>query len=133
MTCTADMQVEYASSDEVNIPFKFYYGPNLFKLLKSYGHNFEKIVPLGGWLIGWINRVVIINCFDFLSKFISNYGIIILILTILIKLVISPLTLKSYMSSAKMKVLKPETTPLILKFRATSLHGRSTSPLSRPT
>src|SRR5574344_1878202 len=133
MTCTADMQVEYTSSDEVNLPFQFYYGPNLFKVLKSYGHNFEKIVPLGGWLIGWINRVVIINCFDFLSKFISNYGIIILILTILIKLVISPLTLKSYMSSAKMKVLKPETTPLILKFRATSLHGRSTSPLSRPT
>lgn len=108
MSCTADMQIEYASSDEVNIPFKFYYGPNLFKVLKGYGHNFEKIVPLGGWLIGWINRIVIINCFDFLSKFISNYGIIILILTILIKLVISPLTLKSYMSSAKMKVLKPE-------------------------
>lgn len=116
MTCTADMQVEYASSDEVNIPFKFYYGPNLFKLLKSYGHNFEKIVPLGGWLIGWINRVVIINCFDLLSKFISNYGIIILILTILIKLVISPLTLKSYMSSAKMKVLKPEIDKIAEKY-----------------
>jgi membrane protein insertase, YidC/Oxa1 family, C-terminal domain len=109
MNCDAKMQVEYSSSSsDVVIPFQFYYGPNLYKVLKSNGHNFEKIVPLGGWLIGWINRVVIINIFDFLNRFISNYGIIILLLTIFIKLVISPLTIKSYMSSAKMRVLKPE-------------------------
>lgn len=109
MNCKANLQVDYASnSSDQTIPFEFYYGPNMFKVLKSYGHSYEKIVQLGGWLIGWINRVVIINIFDFLNKFISNFGIIILLMTIIIKLVISPLTLKSYMSSAKMRVLKPE-------------------------
>ncbi len=108
MGCQAHMQVEYDAANEVNIPFQFYYGPNLYKELKSYGYGFEQIVPLGGWLIGWINRVIIINCFDFLNGFISNYGIIILLMTIFIKLIISPLTFKSYMSSAKMRVLRPE-------------------------
>lgn len=108
MDCDARMQVDYKGGEEVNIPFKFYYGPNLYKELKEYGYGFEQIVPLGGWLIGWINRVVIINCFDFLNGFISNYGIIILLMTIFIKLIISPLTFKSYVSSAKMRVLRPE-------------------------
>lgn len=108
MTCGANMQVEYIAGDVVTIPFRFYYGPNLYKVLKSYDYGFEKIVPLGGWLIGWINRVIIINFFDFLSKYIVSYGIIILLMTIFIKLVISPLTFKSYASSAKMRVLKPE-------------------------
>lgn len=108
MECAANMQLEYTAAEEVNIPLKFYFGPNLYKELKSYDYGFEKIVPLGGWLIGWINRVIIINCFDFLSRFISNYGLIIFLMTILIKLVISPLTIKSYLSSAKMRVLKPE-------------------------
>ncbi len=108
MDCRANMLVDYSGADVVDIPFSFYYGPNLYKVLKSYDYGFEKIVPLGGWLIGWINRVVIINFFDYLSRFISNFGIIILLMTIAIKLVISPLTLKSYMSSAKMRVLKPE-------------------------
>lgn len=108
MDCSASLAIDYSAADEVVIPMKYYFGPNLYKELKSYGYGFEKIVPLGGWLIGWINRVVIINCFDFLSRFISNYGLIIFLLTIFIKLVISPLTLKSYLSSAKMRVLKPE-------------------------
>ncbi|MBR2477440.1 MAG: membrane protein insertase YidC [Bacteroidales bacterium] len=108
MDCRANMLVDYDAAQVVEIPFSFYYGPNLYKELKSYDYGFEKIVPLGGWLIGWINRVVIINFFDYLSRFISNFGIIILLMTIAIKLIISPLTLKSYMSSAKMRVLKPE-------------------------
>ncbi len=108
MDCRANMYVEYDAAEAVEIPFSFYYGPNLYKVLKSYDYGFEKIVPLGGWLIGWINRVIIINFFDYLSRFISNFGIIILLMTIAIKLIISPLTLKSYMSSAKMRVLKPE-------------------------
>lgn len=117
MYCHAELSVSAEkNSQEQIIPLKFYFGPNLYKELKSYNAGFEKIVPLGGWLIGWINRVVIINCFDFLSRFISNYGIIILVLTILIKLVISPLTFKSYMSSAKMKVLKPEVEKINAKY-----------------
>ena len=116
MACKASMEVGYEAGEEVEFPFQFYFGPNHFKTLKSYGHNFEKIVPLGGWLIGWINRVIIINCFDFLNKFISNYGIIILLLTLIIKIVISPLTLKSYMSTAKMRVLKPEIDKINAKY-----------------
>ena len=108
MYCTANMQVPYMSADVVEIPFKFYYGPNLYKELKSYGLGFQNIVPLGGWIIGWINRVFIINFFDFLGKYIASFGIIIILMTITIKLIISPLTLKSYLSSAKMRVLKPE-------------------------
>ncbi len=108
MHCEANMQVPYSVEEEVSMPFQFYYGPNHYKTLKSYDQGFEKIVPLGGWLIGWINRYIVILVFDLLNKFIGNYGLIILILTILIKIVISPLTLKSYMSSAKMRVLKPE-------------------------
>lgn len=106
--CKAYMQMSYGRGEDVNIPLHFYFGPNLYKTLKSYGNYFEKIIPMGGSIIGWINRVVIVNTFDFLRKYISNYGIIILIMTILIKLVLSPLTYKSYLSSAKMRVLKPE-------------------------
>ena len=116
MDCSAKMQVEYEPSENLTIPFEFYFGPNHYKTLKSYDYGFEKIVPLGGWLIGWINRVIIINCFDFLSKFISNYGLIILLLTIFIKIIIFPLTYKSYMSSAKMRVLKPEIEKINAKY-----------------
>ncbi len=116
MRCNAIVQVPYLDSPEINIPLEFYYGPNHFKTLKSYDNGFEKIVPLGGWIIGWINRYIVILVFDFLSRFITNYGLIIFLLTILIKIVISPLTLKSYMSSAKMKVLKPEIDKINAKY-----------------
>lgn len=116
MNCTAIMQLPYSGEESVNIPLQFYFGPNHFKTLKSYDMGFEKIVPLGGWIIGWVNRYVIIVVFDFLSKFINSYGIIILILTILIKLIISPLTIKSYLSSAKMRVLKPEVDKINAKY-----------------
>ena len=95
-------------SADFTLPFNFYFGPNHFYTLKSYGESFEKIIPLGGKVIGTISRYVIIPTFNWLSKFIRSYGLIILILTIMIKLVISPLTWKSYSSSAKMRVLKPE-------------------------
>jgi len=95
-------------SSEFVLPFNFYFGPNHFYTLKGYGEGFEKIIPLGGKVIGTISRYVIIPTFNWLSKSINSYGLIILILTILIKLVISPLTWKSYSSSAKMRVLKPE-------------------------
>lgn len=116
MACSANMEVPYEAENVTEFSFKFYYGPNLYKTLKSYDYGFEKIVPLGGWLIGWINRVFIINFFDYLSRFISSYGLIILLMTIAIKLIISPLTFKSYMSSAKMKVLKPELEKINAKY-----------------
>ena len=95
-------------SADFTLPFRFYFGPNHFYTLRSYDEDFEKIIPLGGKVIGAISRYVIIPTFNWMSGFIRNYGLIILLLTIMIKLVISPLTWKSYSSSAKMRVLKPE-------------------------
>ena len=109
MQSAAEMTVALdTASPDFELPFSFYFGPNHFYTLKSYGEDFEKIIPLGGKVIGTISRYVIIPTFNWLSRFISSYGLIILILTIMIKLVISPLTWKSYSSSAKMRVLKPE-------------------------
>ena len=110
MTCSAHARagVDMMKAGDKVIPFDFYFGPNHYHTLKSYDRKYEKIIPLGGWLVGWISRFIIIPCFDLLGRFISNYGLIILIMTILLKIVISPLTIKSYMSSAKMSALKPE-------------------------
>ena len=99
-------------------PTKFhtYYGPNQYKVLKSYDKDLagddklrlQHIIPMGWSLFRWISTGVIIPVFNFLSKYIASYGIIILLLTIIIKLVILPFTFKSYMSSAKMRVLRPQ-------------------------
>lgn len=87
----------------------FYFGPNKFSILNEYdGLEFQKLVPLGWGIFGWINRWVVIPTFDFLGGFISNFGIVILLLTIFIKLLILPLTYKSYLSTAKMRLLKPD-------------------------
>lgn len=116
MRCEANMQIPFVAGEDVSVPLQFYFGPNHYKTLKSYDKGFEKIVPLGGFLIGWINRFFIIPTFDILNNFIGNYGLIILILTLIIKLIISPLTIKSYMSSAKMRVLKPEVDKINAKY-----------------
>lgn len=109
MNSSAKMMVNIDTrSDDYNMPFKFYFGPNHFPTLKSYDEQFERIIPLGGKLISWINRFVIIPVFNWLSKYFASYGLIILILTLIIKIGLSPLTLKSYSSSAKMKLLRPE-------------------------
>ena len=108
MSCTAKLRSDFQSGSEVVIPYEIYFGPNDYRTLKDYGMKYEKIIPLGGWMVAWFSRLVIIPCFDFLGKFISNYGIVILLMTLLIKLLISPLTIKSYKSSAKMQAVKPE-------------------------
>ena len=117
MSCSAKLRSDFqAGSGSVTIPYDFYFGPNDYRTLKSYDKKYEKIIPLGGWLVGWFSRLVIIPCFDFLGKFISNYGLVILLMTLLIKLLISPLTIKSYKSSAKMQVIKPEVDKLNAKY-----------------
>jgi YidC/Oxa1 family membrane protein insertase len=103
-----------ASSNVVNM--KMYYGPNSTRILKKEGMELEKLVFLGKNIIGWINRFAIIPIFNWLNKYIGNYGIIILILTIIIKIVLFPLTFKSYQSQAKMQVLKPMVEELGKKF-----------------
>lgn len=117
MTGEADLRVDFQpGQSETVIPFEFYFGPNHFKTLKSYDLKYEKIIPLGGWLVGWFTRFVIIPLFDFLHKFISNFGIIILLMTIFIKIVVLPFAFKSYSSSAKMQAIKPEIDKLNQKY-----------------
>ena len=117
MACSAKLRSDFnIAGGDVVLPYEFYFGPNDYNTLKKYDLKYEKIIPLGGWLVGWISRFVIIPCFNFLGKFISNYGLIILLMTLLIRIVISPLTIKSYKSSAKMQVLKPEIDQLNKKY-----------------
>ena len=117
MACSARLRSDFQGGSEVvSLPYEFYFGPNDYAGLKAYDQKYEKIVPLGGWMVAWFSRLVIIPCFDLLGKFIKNYGIVILLMTLLIKLIISPLTIKSYKSSAKMQVLKPEIDKLNAKY-----------------
>ena len=107
--------IPYSSSKANPASFYFYMGPNRYHLLSSYDKfspkedlKLTRLIPLGWSLFRWINAGVIIPVFDWLGKFISNYGIIILVLTILIKMVLWPLTYKSYVSQAKMRILAPD-------------------------
>ena len=116
----ADFMKEYRST--ISLPltaekntynYAFYYGPNDLKIMEDVefeGQNVEldEIIPLGGWLIGWVNRYGTVPIFQWLSDKGLGFGLIILILTILVKLVILPLTYKSYMSTAKMRAIRPE-------------------------
>ena len=101
--------------------FAFYYGPNDFKIMRDVTFegkptHLEDVIPMGGTLIGWVNRYFTIPIFHWLRDHGLNFGIIILILTILVKLIILPLTYKSYMSTAKMRAIRPELEQINLKF-----------------
>lgn len=108
MDCSAKMRAELPVGKNVTVPFEFYFGPNHYQTLKSFDHKYEKIIPLGGWLVGWFTKFFIIPMFDFFHRFIGNFGLIILLMTLVIKIVVFPLTYKSFSSSAKISALKPE-------------------------
>ncbi|MBQ6185146.1 MAG: membrane protein insertase YidC [Bacteroidales bacterium] len=117
MTCQAKVRTDFQPGQhETVVPFQFYFGPNHYKTLKSYDQKFERMIPLGGSVVGIFTKYVIIPTFDLLRKSISNFGIIILIMTILIKLVVLPFAYKSYSSSAKMQAIKPEIDKLNAKY-----------------
>lgn len=112
----ANMHVPFDLTGKNATGFRFYFGPNKYKTLNDYDKgldndkelNLQKLVPLGWGIFGWINQFVVIPVFNFLSSYIGNFGIIILLLTIIIKMILFPLTYKSYLSTAKMRVLKPQ-------------------------
>ncbi|HEX5003474.1 MAG TPA: membrane protein insertase YidC, partial [Bacteroidia bacterium] len=104
----ASFTLPYDHKPSEHFGLQFYFGPNHYQTLKRTGYGMEKIVPLGWGIFGWVNRFLVIPIFNFLNGFHLNYGLIILILTIAIKLLLLPLTYKAYISTAKMKVLKPE-------------------------
>ena len=98
----------FTRSADGTLPLEFYFGPNRFSTLKQQGYDLDKVVSLGWGPLKYINRFAVLPVFNFLKQFNWNYGLIILALTVLLKLVLSPLTYKSYLSMAKMRVLKPE-------------------------
>jgi YidC/Oxa1 family membrane protein insertase len=107
-TFAAKIGMPYEQKPDYSIQMSLYFGPNHVTTLKKYGNELVELVNLGGLMSRVINRYVIIPIFNFLNRFIRNYGLIILLLTIIIKVILFPLTYRSYLSMAKMKVLKPE-------------------------
>ena len=106
------------SNGEIDYKMSWYFGPSDYKTLKQYDKNLEKIIPLGWGIFGWINKFIFIPLFGFLSNTIGlSLGIAIIIFTILIKIAMSPITFKSFLSQAKMKVLRPEITELGEKYK----------------
>ncbi|MGV8879967.1 MAG: membrane protein insertase YidC [Sphingobacteriaceae bacterium] len=105
----ASMDLAYNNQQAITTyPMEFYFGPNRFSTLKREGYDLQKQVDLGWGPLKYINQFAVLPVFTFLEKFHWSYGLIILVLTVLLKLVLFPLTYKSYMSMAKMRVLKPE-------------------------
>lgn len=102
---------------ELNYNMNWYYGPTDYKLLKEYDRNLDEVVPLGWGIFGWINKYVFIPFFAFLSGFLPSYGLAIIVMTIVVRIVLSPVTYKSYLSQAKMKVLRPEINEINEKYK----------------
>lgn len=102
---------------ELDYKMNWYYGPADYKILNSYDKNLDEIIPLGWGIFGWINKLIFVPLFGLLTSLGLGYGIAIILFTILIKLVMSPITYKSFLSQAKMKVLRPELNELNEKFK----------------
>ncbi|MFT4202917.1 MAG: membrane protein insertase YidC [Chitinophagaceae bacterium] len=116
---SADLQLKLPTSATVSIPMQLYYGPNDYTILKQYDNGMKNIVDLGSGMfsfVKYINRGVVIPVFNFITGFVSNYGWAIAILTLVIRILLAPLTYSSYKSGAKMKVLRPELDALKKKY-----------------
>lgn len=112
----ADIAFPYEGTDSESVKMKFFFGPNHYTTLKQYDLSMESLINLGYVVIRQVNQWIIIPTFNFLRNYIDNFGFIILLLTIFIKLLIFPFTFKSYHSQAKMKALKPEIDEINEKF-----------------
>jgi YidC/Oxa1 family membrane protein insertase len=117
-TLSASFSLPYDKKPIQSYGMRFYFGPNHYQTLKKIDDlNLEKLIPLGWGIFGWVNRFLVIPTFNFLDSFNFNYGIIILLLTIVVRIVLLPLTFGSFKSQAKMKVLQPEMTEINDKFK----------------
>lgn len=105
-------------SGELNYAMNMYYGPSDYKTLKQYeGTDLDESVDLGWGIFGFINRIIFVPVFSFLSSFIGNYGLLIILMTIVVRIIMSPVVYKSYLSSARMKVLRPEMQAINEKYK----------------
>ena len=118
MACGSSFRKDFSdvTAKERVYEHEFYFGPNSYKGMKALGQGYEKTIPLGGSIIGLFTKYVIIPVFDFLDGFDFSYGIIILLMTIFIKIVVFPLAYKSFVSSAKMQILRPEVEKINAKY-----------------
>jgi YidC/Oxa1 family membrane protein insertase len=114
----ATLSLPFNPATDKQLDMSFYFGPNKYNIMRKYKLDLERQIPLGWsfFLMQWINRFAVLPVFNFLEGFNLNYGIIILILTILLKIVLFPIAYKTYLSSAKMKLLKPEIDEIGTKF-----------------
>ncbi len=114
----SEIAIPFRYGIDQSLEFSFYFGPNKFKELRQYKLDLERQIPLGWsfFLLSWINIYAVIPVFNFLGSFGWNYGIIILVLTILLKIVLFPIAYKTYKSTAKMRVLKPEIDEISKKY-----------------
>jgi YidC/Oxa1 family membrane protein insertase len=117
-TMHASLELPFSFSKDQTIPMSFYFGPLGFGEMRAYGIDLERQIPLGWgfFLLAWINMYIVIPVFNFLGSYGWNYGIVILVLTVLLKIMLFPIAYKTYLSSAKMRVLKPEVDELSKKF-----------------
>ena len=107
-----------AKNGELDYNMNMYYGPVDYEILSKYeGQQLDRIVSLGWGIFRWINKFVFIPVFSFLSSFIGNFGIVIILMTIVVRIIMSPVVYKSYLSSAKMKVLRPEMQEINEKYK----------------
>lgn len=111
-----ELGVPFNFKGNTNIALQFYFGPNDFYKLQSYNLALEEQIPIGWGILGWINQYAVLPVFSWLGGYGWNYGIVILVLTLMLKFVLFPIAYKTYMSSAKMRVLKPEVEELAKKF-----------------
>jgi YidC/Oxa1 family membrane protein insertase len=119
----SDSSIVRIMSTSLSIPFQngkadfsFYFGPDKYKTLKKVTEGFEKNVDMGYFFVSWVNKYIVVHLFEFLEKYFDNYGIIIILIVLIIKLALSPLTYKSYIGMAKMRVIKPEIDELKEKY-----------------
>lgn len=112
----SDIGLAFDSKGNNNYDMSFYFGPNHYQTLREHGNDLEKLINLGFPVVREVNRYLIIPVFNFLRRHIDNFGIIILILTIMIRVIVFPFTYKSYVSQAKMRSLKPEVDEISKKF-----------------
>ncbi|MDZ4669109.1 MAG: membrane protein insertase YidC [bacterium] len=113
---SSNIGLTYTHNEKESYAMQFYFGPNHYKTLKALNINLEKVVPMGWGIFGWVNKLLTVNVFYFLGQYLSNFGIIILLLTLIVKTILFPLVYKSYQSSAKMRVLKPEIDEIKVKY-----------------
>jgi YidC/Oxa1 family membrane protein insertase len=113
----AGLNVSQPASNTTNYPLQFYFGPNDYHILKHFDNEMDNIINLGWGIFGWVNKWLVLPVFNFFERLGLTYGIIILLLTLVVKILILPLTYRNYKSSAKMRVLKPEVDEIGKKYK----------------